>query len=166
MQTKTFTYSEDKQKKIGLLFLVLGVVGAVLALYMWLWANPVNLMVLVGGIFMALLGLGIFLKTMLAPNKENQPAITISDEGITASTTPVVYAAGLIEWEDIEKINLLTKSMEVKLKKPDKYAVRMKNFFVRDTFLKSLKGTFRISYMETNASYNEMAEILKQYNNK
>ena len=165
MQTKTFIYSKSNQRNIAFLFLGLGAIGAALALYMWLWADPILLSVLVGGIFLAILGIIIFLKLMFAPKKENETAITISKEGITATTTPVAKAAGLIEWNDIANINLLTKSLEVTLINPEKYAARMKNFFVRDTFMKSLKGTVRISFMETNASYNEIAEILKKYTN-
>lgn len=166
MQTKTFIYSKSNQRNIAFLFLGLGVLGAALALYMWLWANPILLKVLVGGAFLAVLGIIVFFKLMFAPKKESETAITVSDKGITATTTPVAKAAGLVEWADIEDIQLYTKLIELKLTNPEKYAARMKIFFVRDTFMKSLKGTVRISFMETNASYNEIAEILKQYTNK
>lgn len=163
MQTKTFTYNKSNQRMIALLFLGLGLLGTALALYMWLCADPILLTVFVGGILLAILGIIVFIKLMLAPKKENEIVIAISKEGITAHTTPVAKAAGLIQWEDIESINLLTKSIEVKLKNPEKYAARMKNFFVRDTFLKPLKGTVKISYMETHATYDELREILAEH---
>lgn len=163
MQTKTFTYSEGNQRNMGVKFLLLAVLGAGLALYMWLWADPVNLIVLIGGVFMALLGLIVFLKLLLVPNKENETALTISDEGITATTTPVAKAAGLIEWIDVIDIQLYERMLEIQVKDPEKYAARMKNFFVKDTFLKALKGTIKISVVETNASYEELKTLLQQY---
>lgn len=163
MQITTFTYSKGNQRKTAMLFLGLSIIGALLALYMWLWADPVILMVLVGGTFMALLGLVVFLKLLYAPGKENEVAMNISEQGITASTAPVAKAAGLIEWHDVEDINLFTKELGLRLKNPDKYAGRMKNFFVRDTFLKSLKGTVRIPFTETNASSDELKALLLKY---
>ncbi|MBX3253592.1 MAG: hypothetical protein KF862_05575 [Chitinophagaceae bacterium] len=163
MQAKTFIYNKRNQQKLAFLFLGLGILGAVLALYMWLWANPVLLSVLVGGVLMALLGIFVFLKLIFAPGKENETAITITNEGITADTTPVAKAARLIEWSDVGSIQLYTQLLELKIREPEKYAARMKSFFVRDAFLKSLKGTVRISLAETNATYNEMKEILSRY---
>lgn len=160
---KTFSYSKGKQKQIALQFLGLGALGAAMALYMWLWADPIILTVLVGGVFLAVLGLVAFFKLQFAPKKEHETAIQISDEGIRASNAPVAKAAGLIAWADVENIYLSTKLIDVKLKNPEKYAARMKSFFVRDTFLKSLKGTVRISHMETNATYDELTEILTEY---
>ncbi len=163
MQTKSFIYSKGKQTNIALLFLMLAIVGAGVAFYMWFWADPLNLSVLVGGVFLSLLGLIVFLKLILAPSKENETAITISDKGITAGTTPVAKAAGLIEWTDITHIQLYQHLLEIQVKDPEKYAARMKRFFVRDTFLKSLNGTIKISIKETNASYDEVKKLLQQY---
>lgn len=163
MQTKTFTYNKGKQKNTGVKFLMLAILGAGLAIYMWLWADPINIIVLVGGVFLTLLGLVVFLKLTLAPRKENEIAISVSDQGITASTTPVAKAAGLIEWADITHVQLYERLLEIQVKDPEKYAARMTNFFVKDTFLKALKGTIKISVMETNATYEELKALLQQY---
>ncbi|SEK40427.1 hypothetical protein SAMN05661044_00162 [Olivibacter domesticus] len=163
MRKKTFSYSKSKQKQMALQFLGLGALGAVMALYMWLWADPIILAVLVGGIFLAVLGIVVFFKLQFAPKKEHETAIHISDEGIRANTSPIAKAASLIAWEDVENIYFSTKLIDVKLKNPEKYAARMKSFFVRDTFLKSLKGTVRISYIETNATYDELTATLTEY---
>ncbi|HLT87900.1 MAG TPA: STM3941 family protein [Sphingobacterium sp.] len=160
---KTFTYSKGKQKDISLLFLGLGILGAAFALYTWFWADPINLMVLVGGAFLAMLGLVVFLKRVLTPTKENETAISISEKGITAITTPVAKAAGLIEWADITHIQLYERMLEIQLKAPEKYAARMRSFFVRDAFLNTLKGTIKISFLETNASYEELKVLLRKY---
>ena len=161
MAQTTFTYSKTKEKKQGLIFLAVAIIGAVLALYMWLYANPILLQVLVGGVFLFLIGIAFFLKPIFAPQSENKVAITISEMGITATTTPIVKAAGLILWEDIEEIMLSASNIELTLKHPDKYAKRMHNFFVRDSFLKSLKGRILISYLETNASYPVLKNLLE-----
>lgn len=163
MQTKTFTYSTGNQRNIGLKFLILAVVGAGLAVYMWLWADPINLTVLVGGVFLCLIGLVISIKLLLTSNKENQTAIAISDKGIIASTTPVAKAAGFIEWTDIVHIQLSEYLFVIKLKKPEKYATKMKSFFIRDTFLKTLQGSIKVSTAETNASNTELQALLQQY---
>lgn len=163
MQTITFTYNKTNQLRIAFLLLAIGLLGAVVALYMWLWAKTIIINILVGGIVLALLCVGFFLKLILAPKKEGDPAITISADGIMGDTTPVAKAAGLINWNDIDGISVFKHEIEIKVKDPEKYAARMKNFFVRDTFLKSLKGTVKISTMETNATYSELMEVLSEY---
>ncbi|MCK0124510.1 hypothetical protein MWU76_08860 [Gelidibacter sp. F2691] len=163
MQTKTFTYSKNDQKKGALFFLGLSILGALLALYMWLWADPINLSVLVGGVFLTFLGLFFFLKLMIHPKKENEPALIISDAGIRATTSPVAKSTGLLEWRDVEYIQLFTRTLMVKVSRPEKYAARIKNFFVRDTFLKSLKGTVEISFAATNATHSELRKYLEPY---
>lgn len=163
MQTKTFNYSKGNQKNTGVKFLLLAVLGAGLALYMWLWADPVNITILVGGVFLTFMGLVVFLKLTLAPRKENETAITISDQGIIASTTPIAKAAGRIEWPDVARVQLYDRLLEIQVKDSEKYAARMTNFFVKDTFLKALKGTIKISFVETNATYEELKVLLQQY---
>lgn len=163
MQTKTFTYSARNQRNTGLKFLILAVVGAGLAVYMWLWADPINLTVLVGGVFLCIMGLAASIKLMLAPNKENQTAIAISDKGLIANTTPVAKAAGLIEWIDIVHIQFSENLFIIKVKEPEKYATKMKSFFVRDTFVKTLRGSIKVSTAETNVSNTELQALLQQY---
>lgn len=163
MKTKIFLYSKNNQQKIALLFLGLAVAGAAMALYMWLWTDRIRIKTMVGGIFLTILGLVFFLKWAFAPKRENETAVVISDEGITANTTPIAKGAGLIEWADIEAIQLYTRLLEIRVSNPDKYAGRMKSFFVRDTFLKAVKGTVKISLTETNATYNEVLDILEPY---
>lgn len=163
MQTKTFTYSKNDQKKGALFFLGLGILGAMLALYMWLWADPVNLSVLVGGVFLTFLGLFFFLKLIIHPKKENETAVVISDAGIRATTSPVAKSTGLLEWRDVEYIQLFARTLMVKVSRPEKYAARIKNFLVRDTFLKSLNGTVEISFVGTNATHNELRKYLEPY---
>ncbi|WP_433903495.1 STM3941 family protein [Sphingobacterium puteale] len=163
MQAKIFTYSKVNQRKIALLFLASGILGAVVSMYLCLWADSILLAVLVCGIFLTVLGIVAFLKLILAPKKENEAAIIIASEGITARTTPVAKAAGLIEWEDVESIKLYSRLLAMKIKNPKKYAARMTIFFVRDTFLKSWQGTIRISFVETNATYEELIDILSKY---
>ena len=163
METKIFTYSKVNQKKIAFRFLVLAVLGASLALYTWMWSNTLNLTILIGGIFLSILGIGAFIKLIFAPTKENQLALKISKDGIVATTSPVARGAGLIEWCDIEDLRLATGMLEVKTKNPGKYAERMNNFFIKDTFLKSLKGTIRISLVETNVDSDELRQVLSEY---
>lgn len=163
MNSKTFKYSKKKQKNFAWLFLGISIVGLLTALYMWKWANPVNIKVLVTGVFLVILGLGVFLKYRLAPKKEDEIAITISDEGITALTTPVAKAAGLIEWTDMEDILIYNNILKIAVSRPDKYAARMKNIFVRDTFRKTLQGAIPISRMETTATENELLQALKPH---
>lgn len=161
--TKTFTYNNRNQRRIAFLFLVLSIAGAAIALYMWLWADPVLLTVLTGGLFLFSLGVILFIKLMAAPKKENETALGISDEGVVGTTSPVARAAGLIEWDDIEQIRLYTRMLEIGLRNPQKYAGRMSSFFVRDTFLKALKGCVRIPFAETNATAAELLDILESH---
>lgn len=163
MDTKVFTYHKRSQKNIGLLFLGVGFLGMLLILYVWLWADSVSLRILVGGVFLAFLGIIGFLKLVLIPKKENEMAIVISDSGIKSTTTPIAKAAEWIEWTDVEYVQVYNHILEIKIKQPEKYAIRMKNFFVRDTFLKGLNGIVKVSLVETNATRNELLKILELY---
>lgn len=161
--TKTFTYNKRNQRRIAFPFLVLSIAGAAIALYMWLWAAPLLLTVLTGGIFLFALGLIIFIKLMAAPKKENETALGISAEGVVGTTSPVARAAGLIEWDDIEHIRVYTRMLKIGLRNPQKYAGRMSRFFVRDTFLKALKGCIQIPFAETKATAAELLDILEAH---
>lgn len=161
MQPEIITYSKRSRRNMAFLFLLMAIAGAALALYMWRWADPVLVPVLVGGIFLGVFGIALFIKLIAAPRQENAVAITISREGIAGVTTPVARAAGLIEWDDIEQIRVYTRMLEISLKDPAKYAGRMTSFFVKDAFLKTLKGRIRIPIAETNATAAELLDVLE-----
>lgn len=163
MEQLIFVYNRSKLIKIAWRLLGLGTVGAGIALYMWLLADPVNLLALVGGVFLALLGIFVFIKIMFVGVKKDEKALFMSMAGIQATTTPVAKAAGLIVWDDIESIAITPQFLDIKVKDVSKYAERMNSFFVRDTFLKMLKGSIRISIMEVDATYNDLFEGLQTY---
>ena len=102
MQTKTFICSKSNQRNIAFLFLGLGVLGAALALYLRLWAYSAKSAF--GSPLLAVPGIIVFFKLMFAPKKENETAITVSDKGITATTTSIAKVAGPVEWAYIEDI--------------------------------------------------------------
>ena len=161
MQIVRFTYSASKQQKTAQLFLLLAFISIAVALYMWLLADLIILSVLVAAVLLAVLGLAVFLRLQFGPSKQSLIALCISDNGIEASTTPVAKAAGLILWADMEDVLLSPTVIDIKMKDPQKYADRMGNFFVRDSFLKSLNGWISIPYTQTDATYTELKLILE-----
>ncbi|MVZ67684.1 hypothetical protein GQF61_17735 [Sphingobacterium sp. DK4209] len=114
-------------------------------------------------VFITLLGIGAFLKLSIAPKKATDIAIAINRQGITGNTTPIARAAGLIEWKDIVDYQIEQGRLLVVLVDPQKYADRMKNFFVRDTFMKGQKGIITISFAETDSTYEEIAKYMIHY---
>lgn len=163
METVRLCYSENKQKKLAYLFLGMAIIGAACAVYMWFYANPVLLSVLVGGVVLSVLGLAMFIRLEFTPKRDGEIAIQFSPDGITAQTTPVAKAAGLIEWQDIVDIRIYERELAVLVRDPRKYAGRMKNFFVKDTFLKANKGQIRISIIEVDTTAADIGRVVDDY---
>ncbi|MGJ1203482.1 STM3941 family protein [Sphingobacterium lactis] len=165
MESFEFKYGKGQQQKIALFFLVIGIVGLVFIYYVYFVDTRALIMWKVTSVFLALLGFGAFLKLILAPKDPNEVALRIDAQGITGKTTPVAKAAGLIDWEDITHIDHSGNMMFVQVINPEKYAQRMKNFFVKDTFMKTNKGYINFSLMELNATEAEIhSAITKFYN--
>ena len=95
--------------------------------------------------------------------KSDEIALSIGANGITGNTTPIAKAAGLIEWNDIVNIYNEGKYVDLEIRDPQKYADRMKNFFVRDTFMKTMKGFIRISIAEIDVTNQEIDQTIRKY---
>ncbi|WKK60292.1 MULTISPECIES: STM3941 family protein [unclassified Sphingobacterium] len=158
-------YSVKKQKNMALLFLLIGIAGLAIGYYVFILNTAGYTMGKVASVFLILLGFGVFLKLFLAPKKATDAAISFSKSGIQGNTTPVAKAAGLIEWSDIADYQIDERYIHVAIKDPEKYAQRMKNFFVRDTFMKGQKGALAISIAEVDATNDEIARYFYQYFN-
>ncbi|MCT1526348.1 STM3941 family protein [Sphingobacterium hotanense] len=166
MNEVTIPYSAKKQKNMALLFLLIGIAGLAIGYYIFFLETRVYLIGRVVSIFLILLGFGGFLKLILAPKKATDAAITFSKLGIQGNTTPVAKAAGLIEWSDIAEYQIDDRYIHIALKNPEKYAERMKSFFVRDTFMKGQKGALAISIAEVDATEGEIARYVYQFINE
>ncbi|WP_156306663.1 STM3941 family protein [Sphingobacterium endophyticum] len=166
METKNFFYGKEKMNALAIKFLLLGIAGLIGIYYIWFVEERIYLIGRVVVVFLALLGIGAFIYLKLFGKKPNEIALSISPQGIKSNTTPVLNAADLIEWTDITNVFYVGNTIDIEVIDPNKYADRMKNFFVRDTYMKAMKGIFRISLNEVNAPEKELAETLNPYLNK
>lgn len=160
MDTIEIKYGKGGQNKMANMFLLLGVLGIAMVIFIWFIETRVWLVGRVVSIFVSLLGIGGWLKLKLAPKNPDETAIRISTEGIEAQTTPIAKAAGFIHSEDIADIFLNKNYMEIQVSDPDKYAARMKNFFVRDAFIKAKNGIIPISIAEVDVTEEEMRSYI------
>ncbi|SDD27262.1 STM3941 family protein [Niabella drilacis] len=163
MNEINFYYSKKKQTRLAVLFLLIALLGTAIAVYYFFFANHIVSAVTYGGIVLAILSLLIFFRLLTAPEAENEVAISINEKGIAGFTTPVIKSAGLIDWHDIASINVYDGMLEMAVHNPGKYAARMKNFFVRDSFLKTLKGTLKVSLVEVSAAKEEIMNAIEKY---
>lgn len=163
METTNFNYSEEKLKKIAFYFLIIGLVGVGFVYYSWFIKTEGLVFGRYSSIFIALLGFGAFIYMKLFGKKSDEIALSIGANGITGNTTPTAKAAGLIEWNDIVNIYNEGKYVDLEIRDPQKYADRMKNFFVRDTFMKTMKGFIRISIAEIDVTNQEIDQTIRKY---
>ncbi len=167
MELTNFKYSQKKLNNMAMIFLLLGIAGLGFAYYKW-FVDTNSYAVSMGkygSIFIALLGFGAFTYMKLFGKKSDEIALSIGTNGITSNTTPVAKAAELIEWDDLLDINFNGNFLDIYVKDPQKYADRMKSFFVRDTYLKAMKGVIRISIAEVDGSPEEMSKAISKYLN-
>jgi len=163
MENVSFRYSESGQKRVALYFLSLAIIGALAAYYMAFWSELIFLGVVVGGVFLAIIGMILFVKLYFFPKNNKRTALEVSEIGIRAFTTPVAKAVDWMIWEDVEDIRFARNMMHVALKDPEKYASRIKNFFVRDTFRKSMNGTVGVSLSEVDTTVEEIRQLVERY---
>ena len=163
MNTINFKYSEKKRGSMAMKFLLIGIAGIVATYYIWFLADREFLMGKVASIFLALLGIGSFIYMKFTGNKSEVTALSIGPDGIKGDTTPIAKAAGLIEWTDITNLHFLGNQLDIEVQNPQKFADRMSNFFVRDTYLKTMKGIIRISLSEIDYTEKELADALSKY---
>ncbi|MBV2225407.1 MULTISPECIES: STM3941 family protein [Sphingobacterium] len=167
MELTNFKYNQKKLNNMAMIFLLLGIAGLGFAYYKWFvdTSSYVVSMGKYGSIFIAILGFGAFTYMKLFGKKADEIALSIGTNGITSNTTPIAKAAELIEWDDLVDINFHGNYLDIHVKDPKKYADRMNNFFVRDTYLKGMKGVIRISIAEVDGSPEEMSAAIGKYLN-
>ena len=167
MELTNFKYNQKKLNKMATIFLLLGIAGLGFAYYKWFvdTSSYVVSMGKYGSIFIALLGFGAFTYMKLFGKKGDEIALSIGTNGITSNTTPIANAAELIEWRDLVDVNFNGNYLDIHVKDPQKYADRMKSFFVRDTYLKGMKGVIRISIAEVDGSPEEISRAIAKYLN-
>ncbi|WFB62346.1 hypothetical protein PZ892_11740 [Sphingobacterium sp. WM] len=163
METTNFKYSQKKLNKMAFYFLIIGVLGAGFVYYSWFIKTEGLVFGRYSSIFLALLGFGAFIYMKLFGKKPDEIALSIGTYGITSNTTPVAKAAELIEWNDIVNIYNEGKFIDIEIRDPQKYAERMKNFFVKDTFMKTMKGFIRISIAEVEVTNQEIDQAISKY---
>ena len=156
-------YSQSKQRQIGWFFLLLAFLGITVAAYQWFFADPIFLAIVVGGAVLGIIGTIMFLKLLIAPRRNDEIAIRIGDSGILATTSPIAKGVGLIEWRDVIDIQILKRELIIWVSDPKKYAARIKNFFVRDTYLKTNKGVIRISFVEVDVTHEQLSDWVSQF---
>ena len=163
MNESVFYYSKSSTKKAVLWFLLIGLFG--LAFAYWQFFVPSDKIYLirrVGSIFLSLVGLGGFLYLMFKPVKEHEPALIISEKGISGNTSAPAKAAGLVEWDDIEDIGIGAQGMTVFLKNPEKYRARMNTFMAKEGF-KTAQQALIYSLMGVGASRQDIESALGKY---
>lgn len=163
MDQVAFNFSPSKQRQIGWFFLFLAILGITVAAYQWFFADPSYLMVVVGGVVLGVIGIIMFVKLLVAPRRNDEMAIRIDNKGILATTSPIAKGAGLIAWRDITDIQIHKRELVIWVSDPKMYAARIKNFFVRDTFLKTNKGVIRVSFIEVDVTPEQLSEWISQY---
>ncbi|MVZ60466.1 STM3941 family protein [Sphingobacterium humi] len=163
MNELKITYSHKKQQQLANIFLILLILGLGFIYYAYFIKTTGLLMGRVSSIFVAVIGLVGFLKMKIAPKKSDEIAIRIDANGIEGKTSMIAKAAGRIDWHDIGDFYVDPKNLTLELKNPQKYADRMQNFFVRDTFLKGKKGVLDIPLGETEPNIDEIHSILSHY---
>lgn len=163
METTTIKYGAGGQRKTALLFLGIGVIGLAFVYYSWFMKNDGVIFGRYTSIFITLLGFGAFLKLTIWPKKADAAALIISQQGISSFTTPIARAIGLVAWDDIQFIHLEKNILHIILHDPKKYSGKIKNFFVRDTFLKTKEGAIPVSILEIDSTAPELTDILRKY---
>lgn len=163
MQETKFYYGKGAQMKTSFTFLAMGIFGLLFAYYSFFMETEViYLWRRVASIFLILAGFGGFLYLMVKPKKTGEVALTINEKGIEGKTTAPSKAAGVIEWTDIEDIQVGNRGMRIYLLDTEKYRQRMDTFMAKDGF-KAVQGTIMISLMEVDASREQVEQAIAQY---
>lgn len=163
MNETKFYYGKVAQNKIAFLFLALGIFGILFAYYEFfivtdvIW--PARRVI---SIFLIVLGFGAFIYLMMKPKKSGEIALIINNNGIEGKTTAPAKAAGLIEWSDIEDLQIGKGAIRIFLHDKQKYLQRMNSFMAKEGF-KGAQQTIFISIMEINATSDEIMTAMQQY---
>lgn len=165
MDTVDIKFGKAAQRKAGLLFLAIGVAGLAFAYYSWFIKTDGLIFGRVGSIGLTLLGFGIFLKTLLAPQNTDEVAIHFGPEGFSAKTSPIAKAIGLIPWEDVKEVYVAKNMLTLQLKEPEQYAGRIKSFLIRDTFIKAQQGAVPVSFLEVDVQEEEIRSLVARFFN-
>jgi hypothetical protein len=122
----------NKKKSSSILYIYYGIF-IVFALVLLFSSGLVTDTVSLKGIVISAIALVILAIVLLKANmaqRDTRPMVSLSDEGLTSRTTPMIKAAGLIKWEDITDINLeqLTGDtlVVISLKNADHYMVALR----------------------------------------
>ena len=162
MQQTTFYYGKGAQNKTALLFLAMGILGLLFAYLsffvqtetIWIWRR-------VASVCLILLGFGVFLYLKMKPKRTDEPALIITEKGIEGKTTAPAKAAGLIEWNDIEDLEVGKGGIRIYLKDREKYLQRMNTFMAKEGF-KTAQKTIIISTMEIKGNPEDIMQSIRK----
>jgi len=98
----------NKKKSNNVLYIYYGI-SIVFALVLLFSSGLVTETTSLKGIVISSVALVILAIVLVKANiaqRDTRPMVSLSDEGLTSRTTPMIKAAGLIRWEDITDINI------------------------------------------------------------
>jgi len=117
---------------------------------------------------LVLISLFMVVKLATALGSKDQTAVLLNEQGITAFTTPVSKAVGLVAWTDIADIRLTKEQagtcIAIFPREQEKFEMRIRNRIVRDAF-KATRAVIKIGAGEVDDIEGVMREIL-DYKNK
>ena len=122
----------NKKKSSSVLYIYYGI-SIVFALVLLFSSGLVTETTSLKGIVISSVALVILAIVLIKANmaqRDTSPMVSLSDEGLTSRTTPMIKAAGLIRWEDITDINLVKLTGDtlvvLSVKNADHYMVALR----------------------------------------
>ena len=122
----------NKKKSSSVLYIYYGI-SIVFALVLLFSSGLVTETTSLKGIVISSVALVILAIVLIKANmaqRDTSPMVSLSDEGLTSRTTPMIKAAGLIKWEDITDINLVKLTGDtlvvLSVKNADHYMVALR----------------------------------------
>ena len=122
----------NKKKSSSVLYIYYGI-SIVFALVLLFSSGLVTETTSLKGIVISSVALVILAIVLIKANmaqRDTSPMVSLSDEGLTSRTTPMIKAVGLIRWEDITDINLVKLTGDtlvvLSVKNADHYMVALR----------------------------------------